>query len=74
MTYEYLDYDQAHSYVADQQTKGRSVFWDQWNIISFRPNPAAYTKKDGMFHKGKWGTKRTIKPNKNGMWRVNSTA
>lgn len=70
MPYDYLDYDEAHAYVERQQAKGRTVFWDQWDIISFRPNPAGYMKKDGMFYNGRWGRKQTIKVNKNGKWRV----
>lgn len=73
MAFVYLDYDQAHDYVASEQRKGRTTFWDGWNIVSFRPNPAGYMRKDGAFINGRWGTKRTIKVNKFGKWRVSES-
>jgi hypothetical protein len=69
----YLDYDQAHDYVAKEQRKGKATYWEGWNIVSFRPNPAGFMRKDGAFINGKWGTKRTIKPNKFGKWRVSES-
>lgn len=73
MSFTYLGYDEAHSYVEREQRKGRTVFWDGWNIVSFRKNPAGYMRKDGAFINGAWGTKRTIKVNKFGKWRVSES-
>jgi hypothetical protein len=70
MPFVYLDYDQAHEYVAKQQRKGKTVFWNGWDIISFQNNPAGFMRKDGAFMNGKWGTKKTIKVNKFGKWRL----
>jgi hypothetical protein len=65
-----LGYRQAHQWVAEQQAKGRKVFWDGWDIMSFRPNPAGFLRKDGAFIDGQWGTLWRIKVNKYGRWRV----
>lgn len=69
----YLDYDQAHDYVAREQRKGKAVYWNGWDIVSFRPNPAGFMRKDGAYRNGKWGTTRTIKVNKYGKWRVSES-
>lgn len=74
MAFKYLDYDQAHEYVASEQRRGKTVFWDGWTIVSFRPNPAGYMLKDGAFINGKWGTKRTIKVNRYGKWRISQNS
>lgn len=74
MSFIYLDYDQAHQYVEREQSKGRKVWWEGWDIKSFRPNPTGYMKKDGAFVNGKWGTLRTIRVNKYGKWRVSESA
>lgn len=68
--YIYLDYNEAHDYVENMSRKGKKVYWEGWNIMSFRPNPAGFMKKDGAFRDGRWGTIRAIKPNKFGKWRV----
>jgi hypothetical protein len=72
-SFTYLGYDEAHEYVDNQQRNGKTVYWDGWTIVSFRPNKTAYMKKDGAFVNGKWGTVRRIKPNKYGKWRVSES-
>lgn len=74
MSFVYLDYDQAHEYVDSQQNRDNTVYWEGWDIMSFRKNPAGYMKKDGAFVNGKWGTMRRIKPNKYGKWRISESA
>ena len=70
----YLDYDQAHDYVEREQKRGKAVYWDGWNIVSFRKNPSGFMRKDGAFRNGSWGTIRSIRPNKYGKWRVSESA
>ena len=69
-----LDYDQAHSFVEESQRRGKSVFWDQWNIVFFKPNDRAFFAKNGRFVDGVWGFTTIIQPDNDGKWRVRGNA
>lgn len=66
-----LDYDAAHEYVESKTNDRRKkVFWEGWNIVSFRPNPRAMFTKDGRYIDGKWGFASVTEPSDDGLWRV----
>lgn len=47
-----------------------NVFWHGWDIVIFDNRVNGSTRKEGMFHNGKWGIKTVISPNFNGEWEV----
>jgi hypothetical protein len=38
--------------------------------VVFIPNQAAWTKKDGRFHSGRWGFETRIAPDRNGLYSI----
>lgn len=74
MTITHLDYDQAHAFVDESQRRGKAVFWEQFNIVFFKPNDRAYFAKNGRFHNGQWGFTTVVSPDNNGTWRVRGNA
>lgn len=65
-----LGWKAAHNFVRKEAAAGKSVRWDGWDIVMFRANPAAWMKRDGVFHSGQWGYERRIQPNNFGKWVV----
>jgi len=65
-----LDYDAAHEYVESKSGGRNKVFWEGWNIVSFRPHHRAIMTKDARFIDGKWGFVTVTSPDSNGLWRV----
>lgn len=68
--FNYLDLNEAETYVNAENQRGRTMFWDGWDIVSWRPNNAGFLRSDGAFMYGRWGVRRIIKPNKYGKYRV----
>ena len=67
-THTELNYDQAHTFVSENSSKG--FFWDGWDIVKFTVNPNGYTQKNGMFKNGTWGFAVKLKVQDSGTWRV----
>lgn len=65
--YKFLNYDQAHKYV---DTQGDNVFWDQWDIVVFKPAAIGFKRSNGMYRNGTWGLAHRIKVTDRGTWRV----
>lgn len=74
MNFTTLDYDQAHTYVAEAQRRGKAVSWSGYDMVFFKPNDRAYFAKNGRFMNGKWGFTTVIKPDASGTWRVRGSA
>jgi len=66
-----LDYDAAHDYVESKAgDRRRKVFWEGWNIVTFRPNPRGMFAKNGRYIDGRWGFATVTEPDSSGLWRV----
>lgn len=61
-----LDYDQAHDLVRGS----RNLYWDGWDIVSWRRNHNGATNQRGLFRKGTWGIATRFPLNDDGTWRV----
>lgn len=59
------DYNKAHEIVESN----RSLFWDGWTIVEFKPNRDAITTKNAIFRNNRWGYVRRFEPTENG-WKV----
>lgn len=59
------NYKYAHKIV----NENRSLSWDGWNIVEFKPNPDAYFMEKGAFVNGKWGVKNVFPITEQG-WKV----
>lgn len=64
--YRYLNLGLVEDYVDTTP----NAWWEGWDIKYFTPNPSAVYNKDGVWHDGKFGFVYTVRPNKNGEWRV----
>lgn len=43
------------------------AFWEGWELVLFKSNPAGFSRKDGMF-RGEWGVAKRISPNEQGRY------
>lgn len=68
--FQYLSLDEAETFVISEGKKGRTMYWDGWEIVSWRPNNVGFMRSDGAFKHNRWGTLRRIKPNRYGKYRV----
>lgn len=66
MAMVHLDIEQAERLVASSD----AARWDGWDIVIHRPQQAAWMKKDGRFHNGKWGFETVVKVTTSGTWGV----
>ena len=60
-----IDYDKAHGLVDEI----KSLYWDGWTIVDWKPFKDAFYKKNGMFRDGRWGVAKRYEPGVNG-WKV----
>jgi len=67
--FEFLTLEQAETYV---NSKGKDVFWDGWDLVTWRSNSRGIMRADGSFRNGQWGTARRIKPNRFGKYRIST--
>jgi hypothetical protein len=47
----------------------RSLSWRGWDVVHSVPNPAAWSKPDGAFVKGRWYIQKTFEVTSNG-WEI----
>ena len=65
-----LTYDEVDAAVSKSSRRNREVYWDGWDICTFRPNRNAYTNPNGIFRKGRWGFAARIPVSSDGTWSV----
>jgi hypothetical protein len=58
-------YEKAHKIV----DSNRSLFWDGWTIVEFKPSRDSVTSKNAIFKNGRWGYSKRFEPGENG-WKV----
>jgi hypothetical protein len=59
------DYNLAHKVV----DSNKSLFWDGWTIVEFKPHPDAITHKSAIYRNNRWGFTKRFEPSTNG-WKV----
>lgn len=66
--YAELNYDQAHDFVAKNESLG--FYWNGWDIIKWTANANGYTQKNGMYRNDQWGFFVKIPCSDMGTWKV----
>lgn len=59
-----LDYAAVHRFVEGYP----NASWNGWTLEIFKPTPAGYTNKRGVFRNGQWGLLTTVSPDDKGTW------
>lgn len=59
------NYNYAHKIVEGN----KSLSWDGWNIVEFKPNSDAYFMNEGVFKDSMWGIKKVFPITENG-WEI----
>ncbi len=44
--------------------------WDNYDVVFHVPTPAGFSNTKGSFHSGRWGIESRVKPNRQGLWRI----
>jgi hypothetical protein len=65
-SYTTLSLEEAELYV--QHTN--NAWWENYDLIVWKQNPGAWSKKNGMMRNGKWGNALRIPVSKEGTWRM----
>lgn len=65
-SYNILNLDQAELFVK----ANTNVWWENYDIIIWRENPGAWSKKNGLMRDGKWGFSKKINISDEGTWRI----
>ena len=68
LKFRLLDLKQAERFV--QTTP--NTWWENYDLIIWSPNPSGYTRQNGRFHNGQWGTAKRVVVNRNGLWKIPS--
>jgi hypothetical protein len=64
-----MDLAKAESYAS----KTPNVWWDNYDLVIWTYNPSGWSKKNGKFYKGQWGTAKRVVVNNSGLWKVPSS-
>jgi hypothetical protein len=64
--------EEAEKFVTEQQQRGSSVHWDNYDMVFFRPDPRGVTSKDGALKDGAWGFKNLSRLKDDGTWEIDS--
>lgn len=59
-----LNYDAVHRFAEGYE----NASWNGWTLELFKPTPAGYTHKRGVFRKGRWGIVQRVEPDAKGQW------
>jgi hypothetical protein len=62
--------NRAEKFVREQQDLGANVRWDGWEIVYFRPEPSAASRRHGSFKDGVWGYENRSVVDEQGVWEV----
>lgn len=47
-----------------------NAWWENYDLIVWTPTHTGWSKKNGRFHDGQWGTAKRIVVNNDGLWKV----
>jgi len=65
-SYNVLNLEQAELFVKTN----KNSWWENYDIILWRQNPGAWSKKNGLMRDGKWGIAKRIKISNEGTWSI----
>lgn len=65
-----LNIKNADKKIAQLNSEGHDVYWDNYTIVSFRPNPNASQDKFGVFRNGKFGYEKRFEVTTEGLWHL----
>ena len=63
-----VNWDDADTFVAEQQSKGADFRWDGYEIVHFQPHPAGFYK--GVYRNGTYGFESRFDVNRKGDFHV----
>lgn len=61
---------EAERFVTRQQRLGADCYWDNYDIVFFRPAQQGMYSKNGAFRNGQWGFANRSPVTDNGTWDV----
>lgn len=62
--------ENAEKFVVKQKALGNDVYWDNYDMVFFRPSEKGVTSKDGAFRKGQWGFANRSNLRSDGTWEI----
>lgn len=66
LKFRLLNLAQAEKFVSNTP----NTWWENYDMVIWTYNPAGWSKNNGKFHNGKWGTAKRIVVNNDGLWKV----
>ena len=63
-----LNIKNADKKIAQLKAEGHDVYWDNYTVVSFRPNPNAVYSTQGIYRNGQFGYEKRFEVNQNGLW------
>jgi hypothetical protein len=67
-SYNVFSLDEAEQFIQINE----NAWWDNYDIIIWKKNPGAWSKKNGKLYNGKWGNIIRIPISSEGTWRMPS--
>jgi hypothetical protein len=65
-TYSVLNLEETEKFVQLNE----NAWWENYDLIIWKKNPGAWSKKNGKMYNGNWGTILRIPVSTEGTWRV----
>lgn len=53
-----------------KRAKNIYPYWDNYDLVIWRPNNSGFTNIKGLFKNNKWGIAERISVNSNGVWEL----
>jgi hypothetical protein len=66
LKFRLLSLEQAEKFVSYTP----DTWWENYDMIIWTHNPSGWSKKNGKFRNGKWGTAKRVVVNNDGLWKV----
>ena len=57
-------------FIKKSNSKNFKSFWNSYDLIMWKNNPAGFYNKNGMFKNSQWGISEKININNNGTWKL----
>lgn len=70
--FEISGLENAEQFVTGQKSLGNEVYWNNYDLVFFRPSPRAEFSKFGAYRNGLWGYQTVSAVTDNGTWEVDS--
>lgn len=66
LKFRMFNLEQAEKFVSTTP----NTWWENYDLIVWQPTPTGWSKQNGRYHNGQWGTAKRIIVNRNGLWKV----